>query len=154
MPFPPPNQQRQSTEGNTFTTIHLNISLGIHLTRLSTEGLGSRHGEVRTAQQMLNAALLPRSAALNYMFVYVLYRAERVDVIATHRLGLHQPALADIHRDIVVQWRRVQQLHRRQTATVATQLVNSLLPAAETRLYSLYIHPPPQCSDCIRGFLK
>ena len=77
-------------------------------------------------------------AALNYI-----YRAERVDVIATHRLGLHQPALAVIHRDIVVQWRRVQRLHRRQTATVATQLVNSLLPAAETRLYSLYIHPPP-----------
>ena len=39
------------------TTIHLNIWLGIHLTSLSTEGLGPRHGEVRRAQQMLNAAL-------------------------------------------------------------------------------------------------
>ena len=39
------------------TTIHLNIWLGIHLTRLSTEGLGPRHGEVRRAHQMLNAAL-------------------------------------------------------------------------------------------------
>jgi len=32
--------------------------LRIHLTRLSTEGLGPRHGEVRRAHQMLNAALL------------------------------------------------------------------------------------------------
>ena len=40
------------------TTIHLNIWLVIHLTRLSTEGLGPRHGEVRRAHQMLNAALL------------------------------------------------------------------------------------------------
>jgi len=40
------------------TTIHLNIWLGIHLTRLSTEGLGPRHGEVRRAHQMLNAALI------------------------------------------------------------------------------------------------
>jgi len=40
------------------TTIHLNIWLGIHLTRLSTEGLGPRHGEVRRAHQMLNAALV------------------------------------------------------------------------------------------------
>ena len=39
------------------TTIHLNIWLGIHLTRLSTEGLGPWHGEVRRAHQMLNAAL-------------------------------------------------------------------------------------------------
>jgi len=39
------------------TTMHLNIWLGIHLTRLSTEGLGPRHGEVRRAHQMLNAAL-------------------------------------------------------------------------------------------------
>ena len=39
------------------TTIHLNIRLGIHLTRLSTEGLGPRRGEVRGAHQMLNAAL-------------------------------------------------------------------------------------------------
>jgi len=39
------------------TTIHSNIWLGIHLTRLSTEGLGPRHGEVRRAHQMLNAAL-------------------------------------------------------------------------------------------------
>ena len=31
--------------------------LRIHLTRLSTEGLGPRHGEVRRAHQMLNAAL-------------------------------------------------------------------------------------------------
>jgi hypothetical protein len=31
---------------------------GIHLTRLSTEGLGPRYGEVRRAlHQMLNAAL-------------------------------------------------------------------------------------------------
>ena len=29
----------------------------IHLTRLSTEGLGPRHGKVRRAHQMLNAAL-------------------------------------------------------------------------------------------------
>jgi len=33
-------------------------ALRIHLTRLSTEGLGPRHGEVRRAHQMLNAALL------------------------------------------------------------------------------------------------
>jgi len=39
------------------TTIHLNTWLGIHLTRLSTEGLGPRHGEVRRAHQMFNAAL-------------------------------------------------------------------------------------------------
>jgi len=32
-------------------------ALHIHLTRLSTEGLGPRHGEVRRAHQMLNAAL-------------------------------------------------------------------------------------------------
>ena len=32
-------------------------ALRIHLTRLSTEGLGPRHGEVRRAHQMLNAAL-------------------------------------------------------------------------------------------------
>ena len=32
-------------------------ALPIHLTRLSTEGLGPRHGEVRRAHQMLNAAL-------------------------------------------------------------------------------------------------
>jgi len=31
--------------------------LRIHLTRLSTEGLGPRHGEVRRAHQMLNAAM-------------------------------------------------------------------------------------------------
>jgi hypothetical protein len=30
---------------------------GIHLTRLSTEGLGPRYGEVPRAHQMLNAAL-------------------------------------------------------------------------------------------------
>jgi len=41
------------------TTIHLNIWLGIHLTRLSTERLGPRHGEVRRVHQMLNAALRP-----------------------------------------------------------------------------------------------
>ena len=35
------------------------ILLRIHLTRLSTEGLGPRHGEVRRAHQMLNAALAP-----------------------------------------------------------------------------------------------
>jgi len=34
-------------------------ALRIHLTRLSTEGLGPRHGEVRRAHQMLNAALKP-----------------------------------------------------------------------------------------------
>jgi len=33
-------------------------AIRIHLTRLSTEGLGPRHGEVRRAHQMLNAALL------------------------------------------------------------------------------------------------
>ena len=43
------------------TTIHLNIWLGIHLTRLSTERLGPRHGEVRRAHQMLNAALSART---------------------------------------------------------------------------------------------
>ena len=32
-------------------------ALRIHLTRLSTEGLGPRHGEVRRAHQMLNAVL-------------------------------------------------------------------------------------------------
>jgi len=32
-------------------------ALRIHLTSLSTEGLGPRHGEVRRANQMLNAAL-------------------------------------------------------------------------------------------------
>ena len=32
-------------------------ALRIHLTRLSTDGLGPRHGEVRRAHQMLNAAL-------------------------------------------------------------------------------------------------
>ena len=32
-------------------------TLRIHLTRLSTEGLGPRHGEVRRADQLLNAAL-------------------------------------------------------------------------------------------------
>ena len=32
-------------------------ALRIHLTRLSTEGLVPRHGEVRRAHQMLNAAL-------------------------------------------------------------------------------------------------
>ena len=32
-------------------------ALRIHLTRLSTAGLGPRHGEVRRAHQMLNAAL-------------------------------------------------------------------------------------------------
>jgi len=32
-------------------------ALRIHLTRLSIEGLGPRHGEVRRAHQMLNAAL-------------------------------------------------------------------------------------------------
>ena len=32
-------------------------ALRIHLTHLSTEGLGPRHGEVRRAHQMLNAAL-------------------------------------------------------------------------------------------------
>ena len=32
-------------------------ALRIHLTRLSTEGLGPQHGEVRRAHQMLNAAL-------------------------------------------------------------------------------------------------
>ena len=32
-------------------------ALRIHLTRLSTEGLGPRHGEVRRAHQMFNAAL-------------------------------------------------------------------------------------------------
>ena len=32
-------------------------ALRIHLTRLSTEGLGPRHGEVRGAHHMLNAAL-------------------------------------------------------------------------------------------------
>ena len=30
----------------------------MHLTRLSTEGLGPRHGEVRRAHHMLNAALV------------------------------------------------------------------------------------------------
>jgi len=44
------------------TTIHLNIWLGIHLTRLSTEGLGPRHGEVRRAHQMLNAALIGKQS--------------------------------------------------------------------------------------------
>ena len=33
-------------------------ALRIHLTRLSTEGLGPRHGKVRRAHQMLNAALV------------------------------------------------------------------------------------------------
>jgi len=32
-------------------------ALRIHLTRLSAEGLGPRHGEVRRAHQMFNAAL-------------------------------------------------------------------------------------------------
>ena len=32
-------------------------ALRFHLTHLSTEGLGPRHGEVRRAHQMLNAAL-------------------------------------------------------------------------------------------------
>jgi len=55
------------------TTIHLNIWLGIHLTRLSTEGLGPRHGEVRRAQQMLNAALSsttnpPNATAAAYLW--------------------------------------------------------------------------------------
>ena len=37
-------------------------SIRIHLTRLSTEGLGPRHGEVRRAHQMLNAALAADNA--------------------------------------------------------------------------------------------
>jgi len=42
-------------------------ALRIHLTRLSTEGLGPRHGEVRRAHQMLNAALF-RTNRLNGVF--------------------------------------------------------------------------------------
>jgi len=38
------------------------LALRIHLTRLSTEGLGPRHGEVRRAHQMLNAALIDAAA--------------------------------------------------------------------------------------------
>jgi len=44
-------------------------ALRIHLTRLSTEGLGPRHGEVRRAHQMLNAALLGRLVAIRVQFV-------------------------------------------------------------------------------------
>ena len=40
------------------------LEVGIHLTRLSTEGLGPRHGEVRRAHQMLNAAVPATSANL------------------------------------------------------------------------------------------
>ena len=40
------------------------LALRIHLTRLSTEGLGPRHGEARRAHQMLNAALRTRPNAL------------------------------------------------------------------------------------------
>ena len=39
-------------------------ALRIHLTRLSTEGMGPRHGEVRRAHQMLNAALLRQNLLL------------------------------------------------------------------------------------------
>jgi len=71
MLFLMPNQQCQSTEGLRHTRAALTGKhdtlvrrapcqpgvLRIHLTRLSTQGLGPRHGEVRRAHQMLNAAL-------------------------------------------------------------------------------------------------
>ena len=44
-------------------------ALRIHLTRLSTEGLGPWHGEVRRANQMLNSALMTLKVAEGHRYI-------------------------------------------------------------------------------------
>jgi hypothetical protein len=60
---------------------------GIHLTRLSTEGLGPRYGEVRRAHQMLNAALHSGELLISRYF-YITMLADEADTDGDELLAI------------------------------------------------------------------